>query len=315
MARTNKVAPGSLDEIRADWETRDISRWKEGPHRYVTYGKRAMELGHASLAFDIFKTGLLEFGDDTEMAYAAALALARVGSITNASQLLSPLVASLDDTDLLFADVFSLAGRLAKDRWAKLSEPDEQRTEAARSAELYARAFAVDHDYYPGINAATMNLAAGNDQQAQFIADEVRQICTKAYDSGATKDHWIAATLGEASLLLGARSEAVQWYETAMKFAANRYGDIASMRGQIKYLSRMLDVDEAVLRTLDVPRIINFTGHMIDNLDRVPPRFPSEMEPAVRVAIAAASRLPLVSRATAEIPSKASPASISMMWM
>ena len=288
MARTSKVAPGSLDEIRADWETRDVGQWKKGPHRYVAYGKRAMELGHASLAFDIFKTGLLEFGDDAEMAYAAELALARGGSITNAAQLLSPLVASLDDTDLLFADVFSLAGRLAKDRWARLSEPDERRTEAARSAELYARAFAVDHDYYPGINAATMNLAAGNDQQAQFIAEQVREICVEAYDSGRTRDHWIAATLGEVSLLIGARKDAVQWYETAMDFAGNRYGDIASMRGQIKYLSRMLDVDKAVLRTLDVPRIINFTGHMVDTEGRVPPRFPPDMEPDVRIAIAAA---------------------------
>ena len=68
---------------------------------------------------------------------------------------------ALGDTPLA-VDVWSLAGRMAKERFASMRDRSSAvaREHAARSIENYSHAHAINGDAYPAVNAATMVVRA-----------------------------------------------------------------------------------------------------------------------------------------------------------
>ena len=187
----------------------------------------------------------------------------------------------------MYVDVVSLCGRLAKDRFNKLRDPAPRLAAARESAEHYRRAFAVSGDYFPGINAASMSLVAGDEGTGKRMAAQVHAACTTLSATAPAGDYWLPATLGEACLLLDRQAEAAEWYAKAAQLAGDRFGDVASMRRQMRMLSEFLDIHQNVLSALDIPKVVAFAGHMIDapNVER--PRFPPDIEPRVRTGITA----------------------------
>ena len=99
--------------------------------------------------------------------------------------------------------------------------------------------------------------------------------------------HWREATLGEAALLLGEADVAAAHYRAAVAAARHAVGHIASMRRQVRLLSASMNIAEAVQAALEVPRVVVFTGHMLDAPGRSSPRFPAALETAVANEIAA----------------------------
>lgn len=62
--------------------------------------------------------------------------------------------------------------------------------------------------------------------------------------------------------------------------------EIFTLPGQARLLLEFLGVDKAPIeRCLQIPRVAVFVGHMIDRPERPSPRFPPQLEPAVRQAI------------------------------
>ena len=250
------------------WEARDPDEWRRASPRYAAFARQALALGAPGLAFDICGEGRAQFPGEPELGYLAALALANGGSSGAAARLLRELLAGPGAAPA--PDVLSLAGRVAKDRWSKLPPGAERDAAGEQARDCYARAFELSRDGFPGINAATMSVLGGRLEEGRRIAREVRSVCPED-----EADAWRCATLGEACLLLGDAGGAAAWYAKAVKAAGRRFGDIASMRRQVKLLAGRVEGAAAMLAVLAVPRVAVFTGHMIDAAGRAQPRFPA----------------------------------------
>lgn len=277
--------PDNIEALARTWEARDQAEWANEPEWYADFGKQAIALGQPTLAFDILNEGMSVFPQNRAMRYLSALALAKSGSTSYATRTLHNLAADLGVGDPLYADALSLAGRIAKDRWSRLPQGPERQAAGKQACLQYQRAFEVSHDYFPGINAATMSALTGHEEDARRLAGEVRALCMASLKQSASADYWCEATLGEANLLLNDRVAAIEWYERAAEHAARRYGDIASMRRQLKLLARKSELAEEILQQLVMPQVAVFTGHMLDAPDRDTPRFPLQIENAVEAAI------------------------------
>jgi class 3 adenylate cyclase len=271
----------------SSWEQRSENSPWDRAEQFALLGRKAVEFGHAMLACEIFQQGLSRFPAHRQLRYLTALALAKIGSYADASVLTTGLLAQLRRRDPLYAEAKSLEGRIAKDLWARL--PDgPQRLEAGRRAAIaYEAAYEASKEYFPGINAATMNVLTGQPEHGRRLAAEVQRLCLRDARR-SPKDHWLFATLGEACLLLDDRPAALRWYRRAAAAARNRVGDIATMRRQLRLLGSAVAVDRKAELALRVPQIAFFTGHMLDKPNRITERFPAYIEPQVTAAIAAA---------------------------
>ncbi len=273
-----------MDELIKQWESRGDEQEIDAAW-YLDLGARALELGHPSLAFDILDCALRYHPQHVALAYRAALALARAGSFRSASERVAALLEELSPDEDLFEDTLSLAGRLAKDCYQRLTDAKLRKVAAEESAQRYRTAFERTRDWFPGINAATMSVLAGELEQGRTIAEEVLATCLALAEGPSKDDYWLAATLGEANLLLKQNDDAARWYACATKLAGNRVGDIASMRRQVRLLGEVLEIDGAVQQALDIPKVVAFTGHMIDRPDSDTSRFPPQLEALVRTQI------------------------------
>jgi class 3 adenylate cyclase len=249
---------------------------------YTQVGEHAISLGHNSLAFDMLKEGLAQYAEHPELTYWSALASARGGSTRSAREQVNTVLASLSSEDKLYSEALSLAGRVAKDVLTKSSGSVQRRKAAAESARYYQAAFDLDNDYFPGINAATMTIIGGDSDAGRAIAARVKLLCTRDLENGKPPSHWLLASLGEASLLLGEQNEAVGWYKKAAAAAGQRFGDIASMRRQLKMLTEHIGGTAQILDELQIPGVVVFSGHMIDAPGRPDARFPEAVSSQVR---------------------------------
>ena len=262
--------------------------WQTDPQLYRAFAKRLIARGHPTRGYDLAREGLGVHPGDLRLRFLCALALARGGNVAKATEEVSALLHEPLDPELN-VEVRSLGGRLFKDRYERAATPALKRRMAASAARLYREAYEVSGAWFPGINAATMLLLAGDAPRAKKVAAQVVQQIAAA--SPSADDYWIAATLGEANLLLGRVEEAAGHYTRALESAAGRIGDIASMRRNVVLLQDRVDVG-AVPALFNIGAVIVFAGHMIDHpIARagMPPRFPpsAALERKVGDAIAA----------------------------
>lgn len=274
----------SLREIAEAWQATDADPARRARLDHLGLARAALSLSHATLASEILREPLARGGASTEMRYVAALAAARIGALNQAQALVDDVLQIGVDGELR-VDTLSLAGRIAKDRWARLA-PGARRDSAGREAiARYREAWDVSRNPFPGINAATMlRLAAGADGASRALAADVRAV---ARVDATVPTHWREATLGEAALLLGDADAAATHYRAAVAAARPRIGDIASMRRQVRLLGVHLAIPDEVHAALTMPRVAAFTGHMLDAPGRSSPRFPASIEGAVARELAA----------------------------
>lgn len=248
----------------------------------VELARRALALAHPTLACEILRVGGVDGADSGQARYLAALAHARVGDTARA---LALALALLDDPAAApwHDEALALTGRIAKDRWRRLPEGPEREHAARQAIDCYRRAWTHSGDMFPGINAASMLYVQGARDAAQALAREVREVARR--DTHAAP-HWRAATLGEAALLLDETDAAAAHYAAAFHHAAGNLGDIASMRRQLRLLEGSRLVPESVWSALAQPRIVVFTGHMIDAPGRATPRLPDAAQGALAQRLA-----------------------------
>ncbi|MCP4042471.1 MAG: DUF4071 domain-containing protein, partial [Gammaproteobacteria bacterium] len=275
--------PESLDTLTRLWRERDLETWRPRADLYLGFGRRAVTLGQPALGVDILSEGLTYFPEHGEMAYGATLALVNCGSLRQAQSRIDTLLGYITAEHPLYSEILSLAGRLAKDRWSKVPDSQEGKRALEEAAVLYLKAYHVSRDYFPGINAASMNVLGGHEEQGQEIAREVRDQCARMQERES--NHWVAATLGEAYLLLGDDKASASWYRKAAASAGDRIGDIASMRRQVHYLAKVRQTGGSALEALSIPKVALFVGHMIDQPGRKRARFPERLVPEVEIAL------------------------------
>ena len=261
----------------------DSTATDRGPSGGVIAAIRAQLAGGAPwIACDVFREALARDSGDAALLYWGALAHARAGAAREAHALLDRAQVLVANDPGLLTEILSLRGRLWKDRLHRVQDALASRESASRARDEYLAAYALRHDPYPGINAATLALMLGESAAAQRLA---REIIARLTRRTAPLTCWDQATLGEAELLLGNRERARERYAAAHSGAPADTGSIASMRRQVRLLARVVPGAAEILEVLPAPTVMAFAGHMIDAPDRTSPRFPSALEPALVAAI------------------------------
>lgn len=249
---------------------------------YRRLGQEHLEAGAPLLAYDALADGLAQFPDDVRLRQLLGLALARTGASRSAIRLLTALRAEGHADE----ETLGLLARVHKDLWRDSIDPAERRAHLEQAFEHYRDAYRITGGFWSGINAATMALMLDDRATAAALAVDVRGLCLRAMADSRSDRYWLLATLGEASLILGEWSQAEDSYAQAAEIGRGRIGDLASTRRNARLILRQIGVDGASIeRSLRVPRVVAFAGHLLDRPGRQAPRFPAAIEAAVRTAI------------------------------
>jgi tetratricopeptide (TPR) repeat protein len=242
-----------------------------------------------------------------------AVCLSRLGRYEEAREWVRRLTADMPRSP----EAWTQSGRVERQWWLQRwrrdgMTPAQAREAAAREdsslAEAiapYLGAFTADPShYYSGINALTLmslrkHLGGEVDAaQLKAVAGGVQWACLAALQRDG-RHYWARAAYAEYCLLREPLAAVRREYRDAMATANADWQAISSSRQTVELL-RALDFrteeTAAALQVLDdelararppfVPRqVILFSGHMMDQPGRDPPRFPPEMEDAAARAI------------------------------
>ena len=187
----------------------------------------------------------------------ALTALARAGAVGRAWELfLSAGYLDRDDDPAALA----VLGRLTKGR-ARLVPLAEQRALFAEAAAAYAAAHALVPAPYLAINAASLDLLAGNAAKA---AEQARAVLAllDAPEPPADTPYFLAATRAEALLILGRPAEARDVMVEAARHNREGWSDRAATVSQLREIARAQGSDPVWIDAFAPPASLHFAGHM-----------------------------------------------------
>jgi class 3 adenylate cyclase/tetratricopeptide (TPR) repeat protein len=249
------------------------------PRNLVATIRAALKAGLNAQALDLARSATADGTDTAEIHYLGALASARMGAIGEAEKWLSQIDREPLGTSPLAVEVWSLAGRIAKEKYAAALDKSNAtaRGLACTAIDCYRRAVSLDGGAYPAVNAATMAMLSGDSLLAHNLAEQTLSALPMP------ADHWQHASAGEALLVLDRINEARAHYAEAYRLAGNKFGDVASMRRQLLMIGS--PAARGLAEELPAPQVIAFSGHMIDHPNRASPRFPTALEARVATAL------------------------------
>lgn len=253
--------------------------------QFVALATEAIKRSEPLIAFDVTSVALERYPGHKRLLQKRVEAYVRAGSIERAREILEELRRNSAHDD---EETLGFFGRIDKQLyWTHRDKADAPRY-LRLALDGYLDAFRRTRGYWTGINAATLAACDGQIELAGKLAREVEQLCTPllAKTTDQREQYFLLATLGEAALVLRDESTAEQWYRQAAVAAGRNYGDIASTRRNLRMLLRSRgESDQIVTDWLPIPRVIVFTGHMLDRPDRPTPRFPASLVDAVAAQI------------------------------
>ena len=279
-----RIASTDLAGLMAIWRGRDLAEWSRFPEIYRELSESILGHGEPLLAYDVISEGLKVLRADVRLRQLQGLSLARSGATERANAVLE----GLRHEGQADEETLGMLGRTYKDLAMHAPTAAIRAQNLTRAAEIYGQGFESTGGYWPGINAATMNLLIGNVDAAGALAGKVRALCQSVLSEEGVDEYWPLAALGEAALILKNWPEAEDWYARAARAGAGRYGDLHSTRRNADLILQHWGADsQKIDRCLHIPPIVAFAGHMIDRDDRTEPRFPKELESAVAAEIGA----------------------------
>lgn len=248
---------------------------------------RALAVSEPLLAHDIVGEGLQRWPTDVRLRELQAMALAQAGAAGRARLMLENL---LDEGWSSEGSATTLAS-LHRDLWIESPDGPLRDEHLRQAVELYAKAYRQGNGIAAGIGSATTRLLQGDREGARATVRRLREHCVLELASlrARGEDTYPCVTaLAEASLILGRWAEAERWYTALAEASPGRFEDLAAARRNARLLLRHLGTETARFeRVLKVPRVCVFVGHLVDRLDRVRPRFPPRIAPAVGEAVQA----------------------------
>jgi Adenylate and Guanylate cyclase catalytic domain len=246
----------------------------KSPDAWLAEVSRYEQDGELFRAYDLAIQGLVEHPDVLALSHRAVLCLASTGATRQAAAKFAAL--GLDDAAAaapnrrLRMDIASLKARLAKDDGLGC-KGEERRTRLRRAAGLYQAVFVEEaaaanaEAYYPGINAASLFLLAGDREAATVLADAVlRQLIALPPECCG---YYECVSEMEALLVLGRLDEARQRTRAARQvLAASRaigWRELASTVRQLRLVLAATQLDDGWLTELALPQVVHYLGHII----------------------------------------------------
>jgi class 3 adenylate cyclase/tetratricopeptide (TPR) repeat protein len=276
---------GDLKSLRRLWGAHDPEQWSSSSEIYALLAERILRMGEPLLAYDVAREGIEYDPKSLPLRRLLGLALARSGATASAQEVLRNLYEQGHRDE----ETVGLLARTHKDLARETADASEADQHLRQAFELYLQAYRTTDGYWSAINAATLALILGDREQSVALAREVRQRCRERLNQGTqTKSnrYWVLSTLGEAALLLGNWPEAEDWYSQAMEVERGNWGSLQSTHHNARLLVEHLGGDTARLEHIfRFPKVVVFAGHMIDRSDRGSPRFPFQIEQAVKKSL------------------------------
>ena len=267
--------------LLTSWRERDPEVWFCAAQVYRSLGERLLRSGSPLTAHEVVTEGLENWPRDRRLRQLQGLALARSGATERAIRILG----ELEQEGHADEETLGLLARSRKDLGVLAADSAERQRLLRLAYQTYASVYRHYHSYWAGINTATLALLLKEKELAQMSARTVQAQCLQQLEKQKREGgdaYWVLATLGEAALLLDAWSEAEDWYSQAARVGCKRVGDLNSTRRNARLILGCLGRDRGYLdRILRIPRVVVFTGHMIDRPGRARVRFPPQLEPAV----------------------------------
>jgi hypothetical protein len=156
----------------------------------------------------------------------------------------------------------AVGARLLKDRALALPAGEPRRAALHAAFEAYHAIYRESGDSFPGINAATLALLAGDETRARELAETLLADPAVA----ASHDYYMVATRAEALLILGRSEEAGRALQAPTVRDSADHGARASTRRQLAMVAGQVGVSEtardSLLARLAPPRVAHFCGHM-----------------------------------------------------
>jgi class 3 adenylate cyclase len=274
-----------LKSLQRLWGAHDPEQWSSSSEIYALLAEKILQMGEPLLAYDIVAEGIKFDPKSLPLRRLLGLALARSGATASAHDVLR----SLYEEGHRDEETVGLLARTHKDLARETADAAKAVHHLRQAFELYLQAYEATDGYWSAINAATLALILGDRERSTMLAREVRQRCREKLNQGTqTKSdrYWMLSTLGEAALLLGNWSEAEDWYGQAMEMERGNWGSLQSTHHNARLLVQHLGGDMARLEDIfRFPNVVLFAGHMIDNSDRASPRFPFQIEQAVKKSL------------------------------
>jgi class 3 adenylate cyclase len=271
--------------LQKQWRSHDPDSWAGNANAYRLVAERILKLGEPLFAYDVVAEGIRYTPKDVRLRQLLALALARSGAVESANAVLAELYKEGHRDE----ETLGLLARTHKDLASETTDSRRSTQHFSEAYKFYAQAYHATRGYWSGINAATLALILKRREEAVTLAREVATQCRAelARPGLPTGDrYWVLSTLGEAAVLLEEWPEAEGWYAQAVQVGRGDWGSLQSTRHNAHLLLKHLHADEGLVdRIFNIPSVVVFVGHMVDRPHRKTPRFPPELEPAVRNAI------------------------------
>jgi len=206
---------------------------------WLAEANRCEREGELFRAYDVAMQGLIEHPNSPALKHRAVLCLASTGATRQAVERFTALeldgAATTAPSRSLRMDVATLKARLVKDG-ALTRSGEERRSQLREAARMYGVVFAEEtaagnpDAYYPGINAASLFLLAGDRESAANLAGVVLQ--QLALLPSQRRGYYECVSEMEALLVLGRLDEARQRVDAARHMLAAPdaigYRDLAS---------------------------------------------------------------------------------------
>ena len=220
--------------------------------------RAALARGDLITAYDITLSAIAAGDDSSEIRHQQVLALARMGDTDRAMERFADysLDASTDPHER------AIGARLLKDCALGLPPSPQRQAALRRAFEAYHAIYSESGDAFPGINAATLALLAGEEAQARSLAEAL----LSDREVAAAVHYYSAATRAEALLVLGRLDEVGEALRVGAIGESSDYGARSTTARQLAMIAGHLGLDETaraeLLRPLAPPRVAHFTGHM-----------------------------------------------------
>lgn len=236
--------------------------------------KAALARGDLIAAYDLASSAVAAGDPSSVVRHQQVLALARMGDTERAMELYR--LHALDRSPN--AHERAIGARLLKDRALALPPGEARQAALGEAFAAYHAIYLDSGDSFPGINAATLALLAGEEDKARSLAEAL--LADPQVDSAP--DYYLAATKAEALLILGRLGEIEAVLRSPAVADSGDHGARSTTRRQLAMVARFVGLDDAACRALLAPlappRTAHFSGHMFAADEAAEARLRSEID-------------------------------------
>jgi adenylate cyclase len=233
----------------------------------VCQARELLKKGDFVGVYDVAYKALEDQGNaDPTLAHLAVLSLARSGATTQAEHLYRKVEGILPPTE----DNLSLEARLYKDQFLKAKDPGIKTSLGKKARDLYLKAYQINSNYYPAINAATLSLIIGDKSACHRLAKEVLKLCDQSSSTHGDEGYYIDVTRAEANLLLGKDDEISPVLSHAYKGYSQDYGKLSTTWKQLSLICEHRGISTDCIQAIRPPTVIAFMGQTIHGMGKSP---------------------------------------------